>query len=352
MHRENNFDAVRLLAAATVIFGHAHPLAQVASPALLGNSVQALAVKIFFAISGYLICTSWTLDPRPLRYLQKRALRIFPGLFAICVLTVFIVGPWVSTLPVGQYFSFWHTFGYFHNVLLKPVYDLPGVFADNAYPVAVNGSLWSLPIEFAMYLVLPLVLIVSKGLRTKSVVVIVTLAFCAFNLKFVRLAPPEAHPVFYGSDLISGLDVAPYFMIGAMIKVCGLDRLLNPSMALFFVFLAALIPPQSAVGSELALFILLPYCTLSLAMAAHPLLSRAGRFGDFSYGLYLYGFLVQQVVNHFTHNSLSALQNALVSLPIALALAALSWHYVEKPMLSLKPRPRMDDLKLSLEETK
>lgn len=350
--RENNFDAVRLLAAATVIFGHAHPLTQTPDPALLGNSVQALAVKIFFVISGYLICTSWSLDSHPLRYLKKRALRIFPALFVICVLTVFVAGPLTTSLPISQYFSYHHTFSYFRNVVLYPIYDLPGVFADNAYPIAVNGSLWSLPIEFAMYLALPLIMLLSKALRTKSIVVIVTIFFCVINMKFVRIDPPTAHPVFYGSDLISALDVAPYFMIGAMIKACRLEQLLDPVMALFLAFLVALIPPSSAVVSELALFVLLPYCTLSLAMSNQRVLSRAGRFGDFSYGLYLYGFLVQQSVNHFTHNTLSALQNALISLPIALVLAALSWHYIEKPMLALKPRSRMDNLKISLEEVK
>lgn len=350
--RDNNFDAVRLLAAAAVIFGHAHPLTHTPSPALLGNSVQALAVKIFFVISGYLICTSWSLDSDPVRYLKKRALRIFPALFVICVLTVFVLGPLTTSQPIAQYFSYKHTFGYFRNVLLFPIYDLPGVFASNAYPIAVNGSLWSLPIEFAMYLALPLVMVLSRRLGSKSLMVVVTLFFCIFNLKFVRMDPPDAHPVFYGSDLISALDVAPYFMLGAMVKVCQLERLLDPVVGLFLTFLIALIPPSSAVGSEMVLFVLLPYCTLALAMSHQRVLARVGRFGDFSYGLYLYGFLIQQTVNHFTNNTLSALQNALVSLPIALALAVLSWHYVEKPMLALKPRSRMDNLKVSLEEIK
>ncbi|MGB5806856.1 acyltransferase family protein [Castellaniella sp.] len=350
--RENNFDAIRLLAAATVIFGHAHPLTLTPDSSLLGNSVQALAVKIFFVISGYLICTSWSLDSSPVRYLKKRALRIFPALFVICVLTVFVAGPLTTSLPIAQYFSYHHTFGYFRNVLLYPIYDLPGVFANNAYPIAVNGSLWSLPIEFAMYLALPLIMLLSRAFKSKFFVVIVTLLFCIFNLKFVRIDPPTAHPVFYGSDLISALDVAPYFMIGAMIKACQLERLLDPVVALFLTFLVALVPPSSAVGSELVLFVLLPYCTLTLAMSRQQVLAKAGRFGDFSYGLYLYGFLVQQTANHFTHNTLSALQNALISLPIALALAVLSWHYVEKPMLALKPRSRMDNLKVSLKEIK
>ncbi|MBB5360832.1 peptidoglycan/LPS O-acetylase OafA/YrhL [Rhodanobacter sp. ANJX3] len=351
MHRENNFDAVRLLAAAVVIFGHAHPLTHTVDQGVLGNSVQALAVKIFFVISGYLICTSWSIDPNFFRYLRKRALRIFPGLIVLCLLTVFVVGPLMTVLPVSQYFSYLHTFGYFKNIVLRPVYDLPGLFAQNSYPIAVNGSLWSLPIEFAMYMVLPLLLVLGNALKTRSVLALVTLIFCAFSLKFTRIAQPSLHPVIYGSDLISALDVAPYFLIGAVVKALNIDALLNPTVALFFVFTVALVQPSSLIGSEAVLFILLPYCTLSLALSSQRLLSSAGRFGDFSYGLYLYGFLVQQVVNQLTQNGLSALQNALISLPIALLCAWFSWRFVEKPMLSFKPRPRLNDLKLSLKET-
>lgn len=336
MGRVNNFDAVRLLAAAAVIFGHAHPLTNTPSPALFANSVQALAVKIFFVISGYLIYTSWTLEPSLTRYLRKRSLRIFPALIAICVASALFLGPALTTLSVGEYLSNPGTYRYFKNIFLNPVYELPGLFAANTYPVAVNGSLWSLPIEFAMYLALPLVFTLGSLLRSKWFLGLATFALCAASIYFVRLHTPESHPVVYGSDLISALDVAPYFMLGAFIAHMKWERFLDPSLALFAIGVVALVPPSSAWALEVTLYLVLPVAVLSLALAAHPLLSRAGRFGDFSYGLYLYGFVVQQTVNHLAGNKLSAMENALISLPIALACAAVSWHYIEKPMLALK----------------
>jgi len=75
MDHKNNFDATRLVAAATVIYGHAHPLHQTPDITLLGKTVQVLAVNIFFVISGYLICASWQSDQNFFRYLQRRALR-------------------------------------------------------------------------------------------------------------------------------------------------------------------------------------------------------------------------------------------------------------------------------------
>lgn len=350
MHRENNFDAVRLLAAAVVIFGHAHPLTSTPDSGLLGNSVQALAVKIFFVISGYLICTSWTLDPRPISYLLKRSLRIFPALIVICMFTVFVVGPVLTSLPTGHYFGTLHTYVYFKNVLLSPVYDLPGLFANNRYPIAVNGSLWSLPIEFAMYLLLPFVCIFDRLIKGRAVILCTSVLLCVFSIHFVRTSVPAAHPVIYGTDLISALDVAPYFMIGALVKQMNWESFLDPVLALFFIGIVALIPPTTAAHCEIVLYFLLPYAVLTFALSTHRLLQGAGRFGDFSYGLYLYGFLVQQCVNELTGNTLSALQNAIISLPIALVLACISWHYVEKPMLSLKPRKNLASKRITIEE--
>lgn len=350
MHRENNFDAVRLLAAAVVIFGHAHPLAATASPSLLDNSVQALAVKIFFVISGYLIYTSWSLDSNLIRYLQKRALRIFPALMIICLFTIFVIGPTFTILPFSQYFLTAHTYSYLQNIFLYPIYDLPGVFGKNAYPIAVNGSLWSLPVEFAMYLILPIAYCIDRQLKTRKCFLITTIVVCMFSLRFVRMEPPYPHPVAYGTDLISALDVCPYFLLGALYRHMDWERLLDPVFALFLVAGIALIQPPGHIAQEAILYIILPYSVLALAQSTQRILRQAGRYGDFSYGLYLYGFLVQQSVNSITQNQLSAIQNALVSLPIALFLAVLSWYLVEKPMLSRKPKAALQISKtMSLE---
>jgi peptidoglycan/LPS O-acetylase OafA/YrhL len=88
--------------------------------------------------------------------LAKRALRIFPGLLVCTVLSVVVLGPWLTTLDMATYWRNEHTRGYFTNLVLYMTYHLPGVFAQNKLPHAVNGSLWSLPIEFLMYLLLAL----------------------------------------------------------------------------------------------------------------------------------------------------------------------------------------------------
>lgn len=161
--RTNNFDALRLLAATVVVYGHAFPLTKTAQVVILGNSVESLAVKVFFVISGYLISESWLRDPQINRFLIRRALRIFPALIVVVLLSVLVLGPLATTLSIAGYFGNISVLMYLKNIFLYPVYYLPGVFQSNPYPIAVNGSLWSLPVEFSMYLLTPLLLLNVGG---------------------------------------------------------------------------------------------------------------------------------------------------------------------------------------------
>lgn len=134
------------------MFGHLFPLTGGHGPGYLGSPISTLAVKVFFVISGYLISESWVRDPNVVRYLLRRSLRIFPALIILCLVTVILVVPTLTALPVSAYFAQSDTWSYFWNVGLLPNYSLPGVFANNVYPNAVNGSLWTLPVEFLMHL--------------------------------------------------------------------------------------------------------------------------------------------------------------------------------------------------------
>jgi peptidoglycan/LPS O-acetylase OafA/YrhL len=336
-HRANNFDCTRLLAAAAVIYGHAHPLAASADPAFFGNAVQAFAVKVFFTISGYLIAASWLADPDPARYLFRRALRIFPALIAICLLTILVLGPLTTSLTPGEYFTSTITWDYLRNVLLYPVYNLPGVFEANTYPAAVNGSLWSLSVEFAMYIALPLVAWRMKGLALKATLLIATALLCAASIWWLRVSPSEVYPTVYGTNIRSALDVAPYFMIGACFQAFKEEIKLHSGIALFGVGVLLFLQP-AGLWSEFALMTVGTYGILAFATTEAPVLRSAGRFGDMSYGLYLYGFPIQQWLYHLSDNRLSAWGNALISLPICLVLAWISWHGLEKWALKLKPK--------------
>jgi peptidoglycan/LPS O-acetylase OafA/YrhL len=156
----NNFDLIRLFAAALVVFSHSciltdgnyshEPLS-----ILTGGSyaLGRIAVDIFFVISGFLITMSFESTNSLPNFLWKRCLRIFPALIVLLFLTTFIIGPIATALPLHEYFSRDDTYAYLTNVrLFRLQYSLPRVFENNPYPNAVNGSLWTLAYEFVCYL--------------------------------------------------------------------------------------------------------------------------------------------------------------------------------------------------------
>src|SRR3954453_4734939 len=101
---------------------------------------------MFFAMSGFLIARSWSEDPEPGRYALKRALRLLPALAVAVAFTTFVVGPLFTTLSLADYLTDPQTWFYFvrASLLVTISGHLPGVFGENVYPNAVNGSLWTL----------------------------------------------------------------------------------------------------------------------------------------------------------------------------------------------------------------
>ena len=153
----NNINALRFIAAFMVIFSHSFVLVNNELPLIFGISVGGVAVDIFFVLSGYLIAKSWSRDENILRYFLRRFLRIFPALFVIVLLTIFVLGPLTSNLSPEAYFANPDVYKYLLNAILIRNDYLPGVFENNPYPNAINGSLWTLTIEACMYLLLPII---------------------------------------------------------------------------------------------------------------------------------------------------------------------------------------------------
>ena len=165
----NNLTALRWFAAGLVLYGHSFVFLGLPEPLFLQwVPLGPVGVYTFFAISGYLVAQSWERDPHVLRFLARRILRIFPGLIVCTLLSVLVLGPWLTTLDAKTYWTNEHTRGYLTNIALYMTYHLPGVFAQNRLPHAVNGSLWSLPVEFFMYALLALLGFVSSYLASSK----------------------------------------------------------------------------------------------------------------------------------------------------------------------------------------
>ena len=335
----NNLTALRWFAAGLVLYGHAFVFLGLPEPLFLQwVPMGPLGVYIFFAISGYLVAQSWERDPHVLRFLAKRALRIFPGLAVCTLLSVLVLGPLLTTLDAGTYWRNEHTRGYLTNMALYITYHLPGVFANNRLPHAVNGSLWSLPVEFFMYLLLALLGLLAAAFKAVSNRLLAW-AVGVMALVFMLLAALWAGTttealVIYRTDLRQVPMCGVYFLVGASLYCFKLTKYFTLSNVLLALVLWLCLGVQPH-WFAMAAWVVLPFVVLAFGLARQPWLVRMHAH-DYSYGIYIYAFPVQQtLVSFWPEMALPAY--LLSTLVITVALAALSWHFVEKPALKLKP---------------
>ncbi|CAN5130220.1 acyltransferase [soil metagenome] len=322
----NNFDGVRLIAAAMVLVSHQFALTGRAEPAFFGvQTLGGLGLLMFFSISGYLVSQSW-LRSRSLRtFALNRLLRIWPAFAVVTLLEVFVLGPLVSSLDVAAYLGDPRTWKFLSNLLLKLRYELPGVFDGNPYPHAVNGSTWSIPVEVECYIVLAVLgLLGVLRHRVPTALIVALIVAHVFHARAtgIALAPLAEFGAFFG--------------VGALVNVSGAAQsarawpVATIATALGVVLVMAGQPYAALVVAG-------PVLTIVLGQASTPVLNRAGRFGDCSYGLYLYAFPVQQVAMQFGAAELPFWTGVAMTATLTLGLAVGSWHGVERRALGLKP---------------
>jgi peptidoglycan/LPS O-acetylase OafA/YrhL len=329
----NSFDALRLLAAFAVVVGHAFVLTGDlgGTPEVLGIAVHGLGVAVFFAISGFLVVDSWIRNPTPSVFFANRALRILPGLALVVVATILVLGPLFTTLPVQQYFSSPLTWRYAANLFpLLPQYDLPGVFAGLPYPDAVNGSLWTLRAEIACYLVVGCLGLLPRSLRLP--------VLAAFGIAAVGIA--LANVEIAGSSLSAAATTWVFFAVAGVIRLASSKwRVVRLEIALAVLLAWVLIAVFAPIDPYLAAWVALPYIVIAVGQRSIPVVRRAARFGDMSYGVYLWAFPIQQALVLLGLRVPIVVDIVVVAL-IAAAFALLSWHAVESPALRLKKRVR------------
>lgn len=212
---KNNFTLLRIAAAFLVFYGHGYILFGTPGPnSVLFRAVSpgALGVSIFFSISGYLIAASWDRDGNVWRFFIKRALRIFPALIVVVVLSIFCLGGALTTLEAKTYFLHSDTYRYLLNIPLKAHFSLPGVFAHTPYPNVVNGSLWSLFPEVLMY-----VLIFVAGIFEKSLAFTCSMTLFFFFGWYFWASKLAESIVFWGTDVKYIFMYGCYFWMGPLL---------------------------------------------------------------------------------------------------------------------------------------
>ncbi|MCI8469186.1 MAG: acyltransferase [Eggerthellaceae bacterium] len=343
--RENNLDFIRFVAAIAVIFSHSFsiclgpeshtPLSSITDDRL---SEGGLAVGVFFFIGGLLIAKSCVSHPRPARFFRLRLLRILPQLVFVVVLLALVIGPILSVLPPAEYYSDPQTYLYLLNGVFIIQHDLPGVFVDNPYSPVVNAPLWTLPVEFVCYILCYLCFrwtrFTKRSFAIVSVPVFALLVVYLAFFDFYQLSVVRAIMLFY-------LGVAFYVYRDRIPLRASLGW---ASIALFALFVS--------LGWDVAAMLLFfPYALLWLGYGLSPRLAGFAKHGEFSYGIYLWGWPIQQVLVMLLPSSFAVpVVNAAIASVIALGAGVMNYRLVDVTVSRiLKRLKKREDLVLAKE---
>jgi peptidoglycan/LPS O-acetylase OafA/YrhL len=337
MHKKNNFDFLRLLFASLVIITHSYILSGLTAGDWLYRvsnkqlSFSDIGVKGFFIISGFLIFQSLERSDSLIDYYWKRVLRLFPALAVVLLLTI-LLAPFVyqNSLPYIQNKAMW-TYVPNNLVLYRTQYAISGVFDNNKYRWTINGSLWTIPYEFTMYVLLSFLFFFRK-----NAVFVKSLLIGAFSLLVVG-------NIFFFEQLgkhnfiLAGkwlLDLGAFFLAGSVLASLGIAR---KKYFYFFAIIAGAVVLISLKDNyfDQCKFFTLPIIIIFFGLRSTLVLNAIGdKVGDLSYGIYIYAFPVQQTLVYYFN--LDCLQLFFYSLIISAGFAYLSWHLIEAKALRFK----------------
>lgn len=340
------FDFLRIFLAVSVLGAHSILISegekyQLDFPPM--HLIHWTILPLFFALSGFLI-TGSALRLRLQDFLLNRAMRIVPALAVDICISALIVGPIFTRLPLNEYFRQYDFYAYFANITGIIHYVLPGVFEHNPFPNTVNGSLWTVPFEIGCYALMSLFILAGllkrPALFTATCCGIAGFVLITYAPWFhaLDLLPPRLHTLLAHFFQERGNLLYCYFACGCLFYVF---RYRIPFSVYGFVGCLALYAcgASQLFGAGLAVkVILMPlivYCMIFVGLCQIPKLPLYHR-GDYSYGIYLYGYPLQQALVAVFPSVTSPLLHFAISIPLVTLVAMFSWHCVEKPILRLR----------------
>jgi peptidoglycan/LPS O-acetylase OafA/YrhL len=330
------FNYLRLFLAAGVVAMHSvivcyGQLTEIAfwhSPA---RPIIRVILPMFFALSGFLVAGSLLRSRTTLMFLALRAIRIYPALFVEVMLSALILGPLFTNLSFRDYVSNPEFRAYFLNILGDVHFKLPGVFAGNPHPNVVNGQLWTVPYELYCYFSLTVFALIGAA-RFRWIVplgaVLLTAAYAAFKYLQIGEVPAQI------GGPMTGVSLVVCFLVGVTIYFYR-DELKFSSTAgivslLAGMALVAFIPYGDYVAPWL-----ITYATVYIGLL-NPARTWVINGADYSYGLFLYGYPIQQALAATGAWAQIYYVNVVGTLAVGLIFAFFSWRIVERPALSLK----------------
>lgn len=322
--KNSNVSILHMLGVFCVMLGHQYPLMGMTGIEVLGHSISTIGVEILFVLSGYLQVQS--LQKTSLKkYIKKKIFRIIPDYYLYLLIMTFGIGAIVSTHSLRDYFLSSDTWKFlFQNALFYPNYYLPGVFENSLFNSSVNISIWTLPIEFALHLLLPFIIGGCKFINKKSNG---KLAFSVILLLFVTIYFYQLHTgitsslVIWGTKPLSAIRLTVFFLAGSWIKFMSIEQYITPNSLLICILFLVF-------GINTYQIYLLP---IVIVMATIVFISQPQIWNHdiyifkTSYGIFLWMWPVQQIVlsymNFAQHNIYVAF---LISSILTIAIATLT----------------------------
>ena len=339
--RSNNFDFLRLILAILVIFSHSFVLGpgpNLSEPFLTLTRGRAtggiIAVNFFFIMSGYLITASYLRSTSIFDYLGKRVRRIYPGFIGSMLFAALVVVPISGAVITGGNAG-GKILNFVWNTLRLQEFSFVGAFSKNPLPDTINGSVWTITVEFKCYLGL-LLLGVSRVLQRRKLMtgiflvsIVVGVMFNVLGLQQIKGATWTRLIPMYLAGVIAYLyrDKIRYTWQGGLASFCAMVA-------------SCFVPFSWAAVFPIAGTYLLFWIAFNPYLHAY----HAAKFGDFSYGTYLYAFPVQQMIMNAWGMPINPLALFVQAAPLTLVLAVASWHFIERPFLK-SGRPKQPVLR-------
>lgn len=336
--RPTGFDYMRIILAVSILLWHAQSTswgvkgAEASWDSFL-RPIATIILPMFFALSGFLVAGSLERCRTLVSFLYLRVIRIVPALGVEILISALILGPLVTEMPLSEYFQHPLFWSYFQNILGIIHFQLPGVFGDNPYPNMVNGQLWTIPYELECYIAIA-VIALFYGYQKSWVltgIVGLLLTYFVYHYFTAEALPPRNLP---------GRALVVTFLCG--IWLYRMRTWVPYSQPLAWLSFLMALAFCSVPGMSLLALAPITYLTVYLGLTNFGL-PAVLKTGDYSYGIFLYHFAIQQFLVQRFPIMQTYVWNAATSLIVAAVIAFISWHLVEKHAMKLKKATKVID---------